>query len=53
MEEILERQLFIRGRAFATFFTIEKALVNRKKKFRCGGLYCAIKRKSLFLCGTL
>jgi len=28
MEEILERQLLIRGRAFATFSTIEKALAR-------------------------
>jgi len=34
MGEILERQLVIRGRAFATFSTIEKALVGRKKSFR-------------------
>ena len=29
MEEILERQLLIRGRAFAAFSTIEKALAGR------------------------
>ena len=29
MEEILERQLLIRGRAFATFSTIKKALAGR------------------------
>jgi len=29
LEEILERQLLIRGRAFATFSTIEKALAGR------------------------
>ena len=34
MEEILERPLIIRGRAFATFSTIEKALACRKKSFR-------------------
>jgi len=34
MEEILERQLFVRGRAFATFSTIEKALAGRKNSFR-------------------
>ena len=34
MEEITERQLLIRGRAFATFFTIEKALAGHKKSFR-------------------
>jgi len=34
MEEILERQLLIRGRAVATFSTIENALVGRKKIFR-------------------
>jgi len=33
MEEILSRQ-FIRGRAFATFSAIEKALAGRKKSFR-------------------
>jgi len=33
MEEILERQLVIQGRAFATFTTIEKALAGRKKSF--------------------
>jgi len=32
-EEVLE-QLLIRGRAFATFSTIEKALADRKKSFR-------------------
>jgi len=35
MGEILERQLLIRGRAFATFSAIEKALGGRKKSF-CG-----------------
>jgi len=34
MEEILERQLLVRGRAFATFSTIEKALAGRKISFR-------------------
>jgi len=34
MEEILEQQLFIRGRAFATFSTVEKALADCKKSFR-------------------
>ena len=34
MEKILERQLLIRGRAFATFSTIAKALAGRKKSFR-------------------
>jgi len=34
MEEILERQLLTRGRAFATFSTIEKALGGRKQSFR-------------------
>jgi len=34
MEEILERQLLNRGRAFATISTIEKALVGHKKSFR-------------------
>ena len=34
MEEILEQQLLIRGRVFATFSTIEKALAGRKKSFR-------------------
>ena len=33
MEEILERQLLIRGRAFATFSIIEKVLAGRKKSF--------------------
>jgi len=35
MEEILERQLLIRGGAFATFFTIETVLAGCKKSF-CG-----------------
>ena len=34
MEEILEQQLLIRGRVFATFSTIEKALAGREKSFR-------------------
>jgi len=34
MEEILERQLLIQGRAFATFSTIEKALAGIKVSFR-------------------
>jgi len=34
MEEILEGQFLIRGRVFATFSTIEKALAGRKKCFR-------------------
>jgi len=34
MEDILEQQFLIRGRAFATFSTIEKALAGRKKSFR-------------------
>jgi len=34
MEKILEPQLLIRGRAFATFSTFEKARVVRKKSFR-------------------
>jgi len=33
-DEILERQLLIRRRAFATFRTIEKALAGGKKSFR-------------------
>jgi len=33
MEEILERQLLIRGRAFPTISTIEKALAGLKKAF--------------------
>jgi len=33
MKEILERQLLFRGRASATFSTIEKALVGRKESF--------------------
>jgi len=33
MEEILERQLLTRGRAFATFSAIEKAQAGRKKSF--------------------
>jgi len=33
MEGILERQLLIRCRAFATFSTIEEALAGRKKSF--------------------
>jgi len=32
MEEILERQLLTRGRAFATFSTIEKALGGPQAK---------------------
>jgi len=39
MEEILEQQLLIRGRAFATFSTIEKALADRKKTF-AGPMLC-------------
>jgi len=35
MEEILERQLLIRGRAVSTFSTIKKTLAGRKKSF-CG-----------------
>jgi len=38
MEEILERQLVIRGRDFATFSTIEKPLAGLKKTFRSAGL---------------
>jgi len=34
MEEILERQLLIWGRVFATLCSIEKALAGRKKSFR-------------------
>jgi len=34
VEEILERELLTRGRAFAAFSTIEKALVGRKKSPR-------------------
>jgi len=34
MEDNVERQLLTRGRAFATFSTIEKALAGRKKSFR-------------------
>ena len=34
MEEIIERQLFIRTRAFTAFSTIEEALAGRKKSFR-------------------
>jgi len=34
MEEILERQSLVRGRDFATFSTIEKALAGRNKSFR-------------------
>jgi len=34
MEEILERQLLIRGRAFSTFSTIEKPLAGHEKNFR-------------------
>jgi len=30
----IERQLLIRGRAFAAFYTTEKALAGRKKSFR-------------------
>jgi len=45
MDKILERQILIRDRAFATFSTSEKALAGRKKTFRrphvarcCAGL---------------
>jgi len=31
MEEILERQLLIRGRAFVTFSAIDKALAGRMR----------------------
>jgi len=34
MEEILEQQLLFRGRVFAMFSTIQKALACRKKSFR-------------------
>jgi len=34
VEEILEQQLPILGRAFGTFSTIEKALAGRRKGFR-------------------
>jgi len=34
MDEILERQLLLRGRAFATFSTIEKPFAGLKKTFR-------------------
>jgi len=34
MEEILKRQLLMRGREFATFSAIEKAFAGRKKSFR-------------------
>ena len=34
MDEILKQQLLIRGRAFATFSTIEKALAGCKKSYR-------------------
>jgi len=34
MEEIIERKLFIRTRAFTAFSTIEEALAGRKKSFR-------------------
>jgi len=33
-EEILKRQLLMRGREFATFSAIEKDLADRKKSFR-------------------
>jgi len=33
-EEIVKRQLFIRGRAFATFLEFEKAFAGCKKSFR-------------------
>jgi len=44
MEEILERQLLIRGRAFATFSTIEKVLAGPQGKLSqavccAGGVY--------------
>jgi len=34
VEEITERQLLIRGRAFAASSTIDKALAGYKKSFR-------------------
>jgi len=34
MEEIVEQQLLIRGRAFATLSTVQKALAGRKNSFR-------------------
>jgi len=37
MDEVLERKLLIRGRAFATFSIIEKVLAGRKKSM--GGPY--------------
>jgi len=39
MEEILEQQLVIQGRAFATFSTIEKALASTTKAFT-GHMLC-------------
>jgi len=44
MEEILERQLFIRGHAFVTFSTIEKALAGRQKSFLrpTGRMLCSL-----------
>jgi len=38
MEEILEQQLLFRGRAFATFSTIEKALAGRMRAVCYAGL---------------
>jgi len=41
MEEITERQLLIRGRAFATFSTIAKALaVQAARKAFVGRMLC-------------
>ena len=40
MEEILERQLLTRGRAFATISAIEKALACRKKSFHGSHATC-------------
>jgi len=34
MQELLERQLLTRGRAFTTFLTIENTLASRKKSSR-------------------
>jgi len=34
MEEVLERQLFIRSHAFVTFSTSKKVLAGLKKSFR-------------------
>jgi len=47
MEEILERQLFTQGQAFATFSTSEQALPSRKKSFRGPYVVQTLRRRIL------